>query len=127
MRRRVSEECADYSKEAPQLKFITHCVHAVYARKPAEDAITLAPACFSARRQNRGDIDGAAFCVALAKPFGTRQMIDNMVGRLSGHSMFADPAALRRLQMCADCRVLAMMEEKAGASIFDFPTAGPGG
>jgi hypothetical protein len=27
--------------------------------------------------------------------------------------------------MCADCRVLDMMEEKSSASIFDFPSAGP--
>jgi hypothetical protein len=39
--------------------------------------------------------------------------------------MFARPEALRRLQMCADCRVLDMMENKSEASIFDFPSAGP--
>ena len=40
-------------------------------------------------------------CVRCAKPFGTRQMIDNMLGKLGGHSMFASREALRRLQMCA--------------------------
>ena len=33
-------------------------------------------------------------CVRCGKPFGTKQMIDNMVGRLAAHSMFA--AAGRR-------------------------------
>jgi hypothetical protein len=63
-------------------------------------------------------------CVRCSKPFGTRQMIDNMLGRLSGHAMFAGPQALRRLQMCADCRVLDMMENKSEATIFEFPSAG---
>jgi hypothetical protein len=46
-------------------------------------------------------------------------MVDNMLGKLGGHSMFAGGAALRRLQMCGDCRVVDMMENKAEASIFD--------
>jgi ferredoxin len=59
-------------------------------------------------------------CVRCAKPFGTRQMVDNMLGRLGGHSMFAGPGALRRLQMCADCRVVDMMENKSEASIHEY-------
>jgi hypothetical protein len=58
-------------------------------------------------------------CVRCGKPFGTKQMIDSMVGRLTTHSMFAGGAALRRLQMCADCRVIDMMENRNEASIFD--------
>ena len=50
-------------------------------------------------------------------------MIENMLGRLNTHSMFAGGAALKRLQMCADCRVVDMMEAKDSASIFEFPTA----
>jgi hypothetical protein len=46
-------------------------------------------------------------------------MIDAMLGRLGSHSMFAGAGALRRLQMCADCRVVDMMENKGEASIFD--------
>ena len=49
-------------------------------------------------------------CVRCAKPFGTRQMVENMLGKLGGHSMFAGGA--RRLQMCGDCRVVDMMENK---------------
>jgi ferredoxin len=56
-------------------------------------------------------------CVRCAKPFGTRQMVDNMLAKLGGHSMFA--GGTRRLQMCGDCRVVDMMENKAEASIFD--------
>jgi hypothetical protein len=46
-------------------------------------------------------------------------MVDNMLGKLSGHSMFA--GGTRRLQMCGDCRVVDMMENKAETSIFDYP------
>jgi hypothetical protein len=56
-------------------------------------------------------------CVRCGKPFGTRQMVMNMVGRLGGHSMFA--GSTRRLEMCADCRVVDMMENKNEATIFD--------
>jgi hypothetical protein len=51
-------------------------------------------------------------CVRCGKPFATKQMIEAMVGRLSGHSMFAGGEALKRLQMCADCRVIDMMESQ---------------
>jgi ferredoxin len=57
-------------------------------------------------------------CVRCGKPFGTRQMVDNMLGKLSGHSMFA--GGTRRLQMCGDCRVVDMMETKTESTIFDF-------
>jgi ferredoxin len=56
-------------------------------------------------------------CVRCGTPFGTRQMIDVMLGKLGTHSMFAGEGALRRLQMCADCRVIDMLENKNEASI----------
>ncbi|MND01240.1 hypothetical protein D3C83_201600 [compost metagenome] len=42
-----------------------------------------------------------------------------MLGKLGQHSMFREPAALRRLQMCQDCRVVDMFEKADGGSIFD--------
>jgi len=59
-------------------------------------------------------------CVKCGKPFGTRQMIDSMLGKLAGHSMFAGRAALGRLQMCADCRVIDMMENRNEFTIRDL-------
>ena len=56
-------------------------------------------------------------CILCKKPFGTRQVVETMIGRLTGHSMFADEAALRRLQMCADCRVVDMMAAKNEVSV----------
>jgi len=35
--------------------------------------------------------------------------------------MFTGGVALRRLQMCGDCRVVDMMENSGEASIFDYP------
>jgi ferredoxin len=58
-------------------------------------------------------------CTRCAKPFGTRQMVDNMMVKLGGHSMFSGAGALKRLMMCADCRVVDMMENKSEVSIFD--------
>jgi hypothetical protein len=44
-------------------------------------------------------------------------MVDAMLGRLAGHSMFSGGAALKRLQMCAECRVIDMMESKEEVSV----------
>ena len=54
-------------------------------------------------------------CIRCGKPFATRSMIRTMQARLAGHHMFAGEAA-RRLEMCADCRVIdiAMSEQDAG-------------
>jgi hypothetical protein len=46
-------------------------------------------------------------------------MIDNMLGKLGSHSMFSGGAALTRLQMCADCRVVDMMKNKDEQTIFN--------
>ena len=115
------------SKEAPQLKFVErNCIQCgLCAKTCPEDAITLTPRLALTPEAKIAVVlnETEPFnCVRCAKPFGTRQMIDNMLGRLSGHSMFGSPEALRRLQMCADCRVLDMMEKGDGASIFEVPT-----
>jgi ferredoxin len=44
-------------------------------------------------------------CVRCGKPFGTLKAIEAMLGKLAGHSMFQG-AALERLKMCGDCRVI---------------------
>ena len=53
-------------------------------------------------------------CIKCGKPFGTKPMVEAMITRLSAHSMFASGPGLSRLQMCADCRVIDMMEHDAG-------------
>ncbi|MCV2357751.1 4Fe-4S binding protein [Paucibacter sp. TC2R-5] len=46
-------------------------------------------------------------CVRCAKPFATPKAIELMLAKLGAHPMFQG-AARERLQMCSDCRVIAM-------------------
>jgi hypothetical protein len=48
-------------------------------------------------------------------------MIDIMTAKLGAHSMFAGGGALKRLQMCGDCRVIDMAGSKDEPSILDYP------
>lgn len=118
------------SKDVPELKFIeSNCVQCrLCERTCPEDAITLVPRLlFGPAARNPRTLNRAEpfCCVRCAKPFGTRQMVDAMLGRLGGHAMFAGPQALRRLQMCADCRVIDMMENTAELKVTDSaPSSG---
>jgi len=115
-------------RDRPMLKFIErNCVQCGLCEKTCpENAIRLAPRLLLAAQAKQEVVLNEAEpfnCVRCGKPFGTRQMVDNMLGKLSGHSMFAGSGAsgskLRRLQMCGDCRVVDMMENKNEASILD--------
>lgn len=108
--------------DQPLLKFVErNCVQCGLCEQTCpEDAITLVPRLLltPAVREARILNETQPFnCVSCGKPFGTRLMVDAMVARLSGHSMFADEASKRRLCMCADCRVVDMMSNKNEASI----------
>ena len=112
------------SRESPELKFIErNCVQCgLCAATCPEEAIALTPRLlFGSQARNAVTLNKAEpyCCVRCNKPFGTRQMVEAMLGRLSGHSMFAGPAAHRRLQMCADCRVVDMMENTQEMTIAD--------
>jgi ferredoxin len=114
------------SPEAPMLRFIErNCVQCgLCANTCPEDAITLQPRLLlTAQAKEAVTLNEATpfNCVRCAKPFGTKQMIDAMMGRLTAHSMFAGGGAIRRLQMCADCRVVDMMESKDEPSILNVP------
>ena len=114
------------SPDTPRLKFVErNCVQCGLCVKTCpEGALSLEPRLLlSAQvRQERVLNEAEPFnCVRCGKPFATRQMIETMVGRLSGHSMFADGKALKRLQMCSDCRVIDMMENNSNElTIFDL-------
>jgi ferredoxin len=108
--------------DQPMLRFLErNCVQCGLCEKTCpESAITLNPRLLltPAVREARVLNETQPFhCVTCGKPFGTKQMVDAMLGRLSGHSMFADGAALRRLQMCGDCRVVDMMSNKNEVSV----------
>lgn len=113
-------------RDRPMLKFLErNCVQCgLCAETCPEDAIALVPRLLLTERAKQEVVLNEAEpfnCVRCGKPFGTRQMVDNMLGKLTGHSMFAGGGALARLQMCADCRVVDMMENKREATIFDVP------
>ncbi|HZW73696.1 MAG TPA: 4Fe-4S ferredoxin, partial [Caldimonas sp.] len=59
-------------------------------------------------------------CVRCGKPFGTRRMVESMTGKLGTHSMFAGGSALRRLQMCGDCRVIDLHSDPGEVRITDL-------
>ena len=108
--------------DKPQLKFLErNCVQCGLCESTCpENAITLSPRLLltPAAREARILNETQPFhCVRCQKPFGTKQMVEAMMGRLAGHSMFAGGDAIRRLQMCADCRVVDMMHSKNEASV----------
>ena len=95
---------------APQLRFIEkNCVQCgLCVATCPEQALALQPRLLLSpeRREARVLNEAQAFgCVRCGKPFATAKGIETMLTRLVGHSMFQG-AALERLKMCGDCRVI---------------------
>ena len=97
--------------DTPQLKFLEdNCVQCgLCDRCCPEDAIGPSPRyLFSGEERRRVRVlkEEAPFhCVECGKPFAARGIIERMTERLKDHDMFQGDA-LRRIQMCEDCRVL---------------------
>jgi len=53
-------------------------------------------------------------CVGCGKAFATTRVIESMREKLSGHWMFQKPEAVKRLEMCEDCRVKDMFKDGGG-------------
>jgi ferredoxin len=108
--------------DTPLLKFLErNCVQCGLCEATCpEEAIALSPRLLltpdvrEARVLNRAE---PFHCIRCKKAFGTRKVVETMLGRLAGHSMFKSEAALTRLQMCADCRVVDMMSNKDEVSV----------
>ncbi|MGH8561719.1 MAG: 4Fe-4S dicluster domain-containing protein, partial [Nevskiales bacterium] len=112
--------------DAPRLRFIErNCVQCgLCAETCPEDAIGLVPRLLlGAQAKQPVTLNEAEpfNCVRCGKPFGTKAMIDSMLGKVGGHSMFAAGGALKRLQMCAECRVVDMASNKNESTIHDYP------
>ncbi|MCX7175081.1 MAG: 4Fe-4S binding protein [Proteobacteria bacterium] len=110
------------SPETPRLSFIErNCLQCgLCVNTCPEAALSLKPRLLPSAEARRSRVlnESEPFCcVRCGKPFATRQMISAMLGRLAGHSMFAAPEALHRLQMCADCRIADMMENRNEVNI----------
>lgn len=59
-------------------------------------------------------------CIRCDTPMGAKPLIDAMFARLASHAMFAGEAERRRLHMCADCRVIDLMESENGLKAWDM-------
>lgn len=110
--------------QALQLKFIEkNCVQCgLCAQTCPEQAITLVPQLnLTPQRREAVVINEMQpyACVRCAKPFGTLKAIETMLGRLAGHSMFQG-AALERLKMCGDCRVIDIYSSDSETRITDL-------
>lgn len=113
------------SKESPQLRFIErNCVQCGLCEQTCpEDAVSLMPRLLLTGQAKAESVLNEAevfACTQCGKPFATKQMIDNMLGRLGSHSMFAESGAIERLKMCADCRVVDMLQNAKHGSILDL-------
>jgi ferredoxin len=99
----------------PRLSFVeTACVQCgLCAATCPEKVITLRPRLgfTGAVRNTRVIKEEEPFdCIRCGEPFATKSMIDAVTERMTSHSMFPNDKALRRLKMCADCRVIDMAE-----------------
>jgi ferredoxin len=113
------------SPETLQLRFIErNCVQCgLCANTCPEDAIELIPRLLLGARAKEPVVLNEAEpfnCVRCGKPFGTRRMVETMTGKLGAHSMFAGGTALRRLQMCGDCRVVDLASSQSEPTVFDY-------
>ncbi len=96
--------------DTPQLKFIEkNCVQCgLCVTTCPEKAVTLLPQLnLSPLRQVAVVINEmpAYACVRCGTPFGTVKAVELLCAKLAGHPMFKG-AALERLKMCGDCRVI---------------------
>ena len=114
--------------EYPRLKFLErNCVQCGLCEATCpEKAITLTSRLLLTDERKREVVlnESAPFdCISCGKALGTKLMIDTMLGKLAGHSMFAAEGQLNRLKMCADCRVVDMMSNQKEFSILTGKSA----
>ncbi|KIF80421.1 4Fe-4S binding protein [Noviherbaspirillum autotrophicum] len=107
----------------PQLRFIEkNCVQCGLCEKTCpESAISLRPRLLLDERATQRVVLNEAepfHCIRCGTPFGTLQMMDNMLAKLATHGAFA--GNLDRIKMCGDCRVVDMMQNKQEMSILEL-------
>ncbi|HEY0586730.1 MAG TPA: 4Fe-4S binding protein [Pseudoduganella sp.] len=116
------ESALSDNPQAPQLRFIeSNCVQCgLCVNSCPEQALKLQPrlALGATAKQPRVINEAQPYhCIKCQKPFGTLQMVENMVSKLAGHGAFS--GHLDRLRMCPDCRVIDMMQPEKEVSIFE--------
>lgn len=110
--------------QLPQLRFIEkNCVQCGLCEQTCpEDAIQLVPRLLLSERRKEAVVLNEAkpfHCVRCDKAFGTQKGVETMLQRLGGHAMFQG-AALERLKMCGDCRVIDLYSSANEARITDL-------
>ena len=110
--------------QSPQLKFIEkNCVQCgLCVQTCPEKSLSLVPQLnLTPQRKEAVVINQMQpyACVRCSKPFGTLKAIEAMLGKLAGHSMFQG-AALERLKMCGDCRVIDIYSAENETKITDL-------
>jgi ferredoxin len=109
--------------DRPQLSFIEeNCVQCgLCSRSCPENAIAPSPR-YLYDGKARGEVrvlhaEEPFLCVRCGKAFATRSTIERITAKLRQHPMFQGDA-LRRIQMCEDCRVKDMLETQGGDAMF---------
>jgi ferredoxin len=102
--------------DEPKLSFIERqCVQCgICVQTCPEQALTLSPRLHTVEQRKQRTIlnETQAFhCISCGKPFGTLKMVDLMLAKLGAHDAFAG-AAMDRLKMCGDCRVIDMVNKE---------------
>jgi ferredoxin len=102
--------------DEPILSFIEkQCVQCgICAQTCPEQALSLAPRLQTVeQRKQKVTLNQTQIfhCISCGKPFGTAKMVDLMLAKLGAHGAFAG-AAMERLKMCGDCRVVDMVKKE---------------
>ena len=101
--------------DEPKLSFIEkQCVQCgICVQTCPEQALALSPRLLTVeQRKQKVELNETApfHCISCGKVFGTSKMVDLMLAKLGAHGAFAG-AALDRLKMCSDCRVVDMVKK----------------
>ncbi len=112
-------------RDQPQLRFVeANCVQCGLCEQACpENAIALVPRLLvgkDAKAERVLNQDQPFHCTRCGKEFGTQRMLQSMLVKIAGHSMFSAPGALERMKMCGDCRVVEMIEKGGEVSVLDL-------
>jgi ferredoxin len=104
--------------DVPRLQFIeANCVQCGLCSSACPElAIDLQARFLTDREQRQALVtlneEEPFLCVSCGKPFATQSIINSVMAKLGGHWMYQSERALRRLQMCEDCRVYDVVQDE---------------